>query len=48
MNSHLQSDRSSQEEPPPIFKAWREMYLTVLGNLVLMIVVFYLITNYFS
>lgn len=32
------------EERPPFFKTWKSAYALVLGNLVLMIVVFYLIT----
>lgn len=32
------------EERPPFFSTWKSMYALVLGNLVLMIVVFYLIT----
>lgn len=32
------------EEPPPILKSWRNLYLLVLGNLVLWIILFYLFT----
>ncbi len=32
------------EEPPPILKSWRNLYLLVLGNLVLWIILFYFFT----
>ena len=35
-------------EKPPFFKTWRPLYWLVLGNLALMIAVFYFITQYFS
>jgi len=39
---------NDQEEHPPIFKSWRNIYLIVLGNLAFLIIIFYLITSYFS
>jgi hypothetical protein len=32
------------EAPPPILKSWRNLYLLVLGNLVLWIILFYIFT----
>jgi hypothetical protein len=36
------------EERPPIFKTWRRLYLIVLGNLILLIGLFYILTRIFS
>lgn len=33
-----------REEPPPILKSWRNLYLLVLGNLALWIILFYFFT----
>jgi len=38
----------SQEERPPVFSTWRRLYFAVLGNLVLLVVIFYLISRIFS
>jgi len=54
MNRHVQPDNEatelndSPEERPPIFRTWRGLYLAVLGNLVLLIAIFYLVTRMFS
>jgi len=51
MNRYIKPDNDSndsQEERPPFFRTWRRLYLAVLGNLVLLIVVFYLLTRMFS
>ena len=37
-----------QEERPPVFRTWRGAYLAVLGNLVLLIVLFYILTKALS
>ncbi|MDR1727484.1 MAG: hypothetical protein LBT74_06095 [Acidobacteriota bacterium] len=39
---------AAPEERPPVFKTWRGIYLALLGNLLLLIMVFYLITKVFS
>lgn len=36
------------EEKPPFFKKWKGWYLLVLGNLVFLIILFYLFTNHYS
>ena len=36
------------EEQPPIGGSWRVLYAVVIGNLVLLIVLFYLFTRAFS
>lgn len=35
-------------DPPPFFKSWRGMYALLLGTLVVLIILFYLFTIYFS
>ena len=47
-NAAERSRRDATEEPPPIFKTWRGMYFAVIGNLALLIVLFYLIARVFS
>jgi hypothetical protein len=42
------TDIKDQEEKPPIFGSWNKIYAIVLGNLVLLIILFYLFTKYFS
>jgi hypothetical protein len=37
-----------EEEHPPFFKSWRRLYLVVLGNLILLIGLFYIVTRIFS
>jgi len=36
------------EERPPVFRTWRRLYFAVLGNLILLIVIFYILTRIFS
>ena len=36
------------EEPPPIGRSWRVLYAIVIGNLVLLILLFYMFTRAFS
>jgi len=51
MNRRIHSDDDSndlQKERPPIFRTWRGLYLAVLGNLILLIAIFYLITRMVS
>ncbi len=36
------------EEPPPIGGSWRVLYAVVIGNLVLLILLFYAFTKAFS
>jgi len=50
MYRQIQDDtesNNSQEECPPVFKTWRRLYFAVLGNLVLLIVIFYIISRIF-
>ena len=41
-------DNDLQEERPPIFRTWRRLYLAVLGNLILLIVIFHVLTKVFN
>ncbi len=36
------------EGKPPFFSSWRQLYLVVLGNLVFLIVIFYLFMKAFE
>jgi hypothetical protein len=36
------------EEPPPIVGSWRVIYAVVIGNLALLIILFYVFTRVFS
>ena len=36
------------EEPPPVGRSWRVLYAIVIGNLVLLILLFYAFTKAFS
>jgi hypothetical protein len=36
-----------QHEPPPFFGSWRTFYAVVLAELSVLVVAFYLFTNYF-
>ena len=44
------TDKQLQREDhtPPILGSWRKLYLLVLGNLALLIAVFYLLTKYYE
>jgi len=39
---------SNDTEKPPVFKSWGTLYAIVIGQLILAICLFYLITSYFS
>jgi hypothetical protein len=40
--------QESEEEKPPFFETWKGMYLLVLGNLLGLIILFYLFMKYFE
>jgi len=51
MNKYIQLDNDSNDPPeerPPVFRTWRRMYFAVSGNLILLIVIFYILTRVFS
>jgi hypothetical protein len=41
-------DAAFDPEPPPILGSWRNVYITALGWLAFLIVLFYGFTRYFS
>ena len=41
-------DIEFKDTPPPLFKSWKTIYLIVLGNLALLIVLFYIFTKVFN
>lgn len=41
-------ERETGEEPPPFGGSWARLYALVLGNLVLLIVLFYVFTKAFA
>jgi len=47
-STELNELTDSPEERPPIFRTWRGLYFAVLGNLALLIAIFYLITRMFQ
>lgn len=40
----IANENAGAESPPPILGSWRNLYLLVMGNLALMVIVFYLFT----
>ncbi len=42
------TDNHDPVDRPPILGKWRNIYLVVIGNLALLILLFYLITVWFS
>jgi len=45
MNNHKQED---QDRLPPILGSWKKLYLLVIGNLFVLILLFYLLTRNYS
>jgi hypothetical protein len=39
---------TNPQDKPPIFNSWRNMYIFVFGQLIVLIVFLYLFTKYFS
>ena len=42
------SERSDSQDRPPILGTWKKLYLFVFGQLVVLIMLFYLFTKYYS
>ena len=38
----------SSEEPPPLLGSWRNLYAAVVGNLALLVLLFWLLTRAYS
>jgi len=43
-----EKDKNIEDEKPPFFKKWSSWYFLVLGNLALMVIIFYLFTRIFE
>ncbi len=37
-----------EEDAPPILKSWKNLYIAVIANLVLLIILFYLFKKFYS
>ena len=48
MSDQTPDKQHSEEEPPPILKSWRNLYILVIGTLIVLIVLFYLLTKTFE
>lgn len=46
----MSENQDTQEllEGPPFFKSWAGMYWLVIGNLIVLIFLFYLLTSYYA
>jgi hypothetical protein len=44
----MRESTSDSEERPPVFKSWNYLYLLVLGNLALLIILFYAFSRAFG
>ncbi len=42
------SEKKDSEDRPPILGSWKKLYLFVVAQLVVLIILFYLFTKYFS
>lgn len=47
LNLKTQNPKLESDAPPPFFRSWRNLYVMVLGELVLVIVLFYLFMKAF-
>jgi hypothetical protein len=45
MKKILQNLFNDEEPSPPPFKSWRSWYAVVLGNLILLIILFYILSR---
>jgi hypothetical protein len=48
MENERIDDKEIDQEKPPIFSSWKQLYTVVLLNLALLIVLFYLFTKAFD
>ena len=45
----LMTEKSKKEsENPPFLKTWKNFYMLVLGNLIVLLILFYLFTGFFE
>jgi len=43
-----QTKEESPEEKPPLFSSWNKLYTAVMLNLIILIILFYLFTEFFK
>lgn len=50
MNPEQNPPETEKEEEllPPFMKSWKNLYILVIGNLVFLIIIFYLLTKIYS
>jgi hypothetical protein len=48
MQNNKENNIVDEESPPPFLKTWNNLYTLVLGNLVVLIVLFYIFTKVFE
>jgi hypothetical protein len=41
-------ESTTKDESPPLFKTWKAWYILVIGNLIILIALFYLFTKLFE
>jgi len=44
----MKNKKTSEAEKPPLFKNWKGWYFLEIGNLVFLIILFYLFTKFFE
>lgn len=45
---HKHEEKAEGADKPPILGSWRNLYLLVIGNLVFLIVLFFLLTKFYE
>jgi hypothetical protein len=45
---YLQTKEAQLEEKPPLFSTWNKLYTAVIFNLIILIILFYLFTEFFK
>jgi len=46
--SEIKEDKKETAAPPPFLGSWKNIYWLLMGNLAVLIILFYLFTKYFS
>lgn len=45
---NLKEEKKLQPDPPPFLGSWKNIYWLLMGNLAVLILLFYLFTRHFS
>jgi len=48
MQTERENGIVNEESPPPFLKTWNKLYALVFGNLVVLIILFYIFTKVFE